>query len=297
MIGKQEILMYAAKYSLSANTIEKDYVINWILAGIANSKILHEKWIFKGGTCLKKCYFETYRFSEDLDFTIIDASHISRNFLMAEFRNISNWIYEESGIEIPVELMQFEEYKNPRGNISIAGKLSYNGPLQRRAHMSTIKLDLTNDELMVRQPVWKNVHHPYSDLHAEQLKILTYSIEEIFAEKLRALAERMRPRDLYDVINLHKDKRWNPNHKIVLDVLTKKYRFKNIAAPTLQSIESASTKADLMADWSNMLAHQIHSLKPSEYYWEQLPGLFAWLRGVETANSLNNSKTGGPTRT
>lgn len=226
MIDKQEILTYAAKYSLSANTIEKDYVINWILAGIVNSKILREKWIFKGGTCLKKCYFEAYRFSEDLDFTIIEASHINRSFLTTEFRNVSNWIYEESGIEIPVDHMQFEEYKNPRGNISIAGKLAYKGPLQRRAHMSTIKLDLTNDELMVRQPTWRNVHHPYSDLHAEQLKILTYSIEEIFAEKLRALVERMRPRDLYDVIHLHQDKRWSPNHKIVLDVLTKKCQFK-----------------------------------------------------------------------
>ena len=279
MIDKQEILSYAAKYSLSANTIEKDYVINWILAGIVNSKILREKWIFKGGTCLKKCYFEAYRFSEDLDFTIIDTSHINRNFLMAEFRNVSNWIYEESGIEIPVDHMQFEEYKNPRGNISVAGKLAYKGPLQRRAHMSTIKLDLTNDELMVRQPTWRNVHHSYSDLHTEQLKILTYSIEEIFAEKLRALVERMRPRDLYDVIHLHQDKRWSPNHKIVLDVLTKKCQFKNIAAQTLQSIELASGKADLMADWNNMLAHQIHSLESFEYYWSQLPELFGWLSG------------------
>ncbi len=28
-------------------------------------------WVFKGGTCLKKCYIETYRFSEDLDFTVL----------------------------------------------------------------------------------------------------------------------------------------------------------------------------------------------------------------------------------
>jgi len=279
VIDKQEILANTAKYLLSANAIEKDYVINWILAGIANSKILREKWIFKGGTCLKKCYFEAYRFSEDLDFTIIDAAHINRNFLITEFRNVSNWIYEESGIEIPADHMQFEESKNPRGNISIAGKLAYKGPLQRRAHMSTIKLDLTNDELMVRQPVWRNVHHSYSDLHAEKLKILTYSIEEIFAEKLRALVERMRPRDLYDVIHLHKDKRWSPNHKIVLDVLSKKCKFKNIAVPTLRSIESASAKADLMADWNNMLAHQIHSLESCEHYWKQLPELFAWLYG------------------
>ena len=63
---------------------------------------------------------------------------------MTEFRHISDWIYEEAGIEIPADYMQFEEYKNPRGSISVTGKLAYKGPLQRRAHMSTIKLDLTN---------------------------------------------------------------------------------------------------------------------------------------------------------
>jgi predicted nucleotidyltransferase component of viral defense system len=33
-----------------------------------------ESWVFKGGACLKKCYFETYRFSEDLDFSLRDEN-------------------------------------------------------------------------------------------------------------------------------------------------------------------------------------------------------------------------------
>jgi len=58
MISPREIKEHAGKFNLPANTIEKDYVLNWILYGIANSKELQDKWIFKGGTCLKKCYFE-----------------------------------------------------------------------------------------------------------------------------------------------------------------------------------------------------------------------------------------------
>ena len=94
MIDKQEIMEYASQCNLSANTIEKDYVLNWLLAGIAFSDALQDKWIFKGGTCLKKCYFEDYRFSEDLDFTIIDPTHISKSFLKNEFSQISNWVYD-----------------------------------------------------------------------------------------------------------------------------------------------------------------------------------------------------------
>ena len=67
MIDRREILDMATQMSLNPHVVEKDYVLGWMLAGIASHPILRETWVFKGGTCLKKCYFETYRFSEDLD--------------------------------------------------------------------------------------------------------------------------------------------------------------------------------------------------------------------------------------
>jgi len=54
---------------LSWEIIEKDYILSWVLAGIAANVKLQGELIFKGGTALKKCYFGNYRFSEDLDFT------------------------------------------------------------------------------------------------------------------------------------------------------------------------------------------------------------------------------------
>ncbi len=103
MINKHEIMEHAQKYNLSANTIEKDYVLNWMLAGIGASKVLYDKWVFKGGTCLKKCYFEEYRFSEDLDFTIIEPSHIDKTFLITQFSIIADWhdmlSYQIAGLE------------------------------------------------------------------------------------------------------------------------------------------------------------------------------------------------------
>ena len=72
MIDRREILEAASSFSLLPSVVEKDYVLGWILAGINAHEELSESWVFKGGTCLKKCYFETYRFSEDLDFTLRD---------------------------------------------------------------------------------------------------------------------------------------------------------------------------------------------------------------------------------
>ena len=68
MIPKADILALAKEDRLQNTTVQKDYVLGWLLYGIAQHPLL-SRWVFEGGTYLKKCFFETYRFSEDLDFT------------------------------------------------------------------------------------------------------------------------------------------------------------------------------------------------------------------------------------
>lgn len=60
-----------AELKLPWNTLEQDFVLSWVLAGISQIEALRESLVFKGGTALKKAYFGKYRFSEDLDFTMI----------------------------------------------------------------------------------------------------------------------------------------------------------------------------------------------------------------------------------
>jgi predicted nucleotidyltransferase component of viral defense system len=56
MVLKQEILRIATHTGLSAHVVEKDYVLGWLLAGINLHEELGTNWLFKGGTCMKKCY-------------------------------------------------------------------------------------------------------------------------------------------------------------------------------------------------------------------------------------------------
>jgi predicted nucleotidyltransferase component of viral defense system len=64
-----------ARGDCALTIVEKDYVLGWLLAGIATLPEF-ALWVLKGGTCVKKCFFETYRFSEDLDFFLQpDASY------------------------------------------------------------------------------------------------------------------------------------------------------------------------------------------------------------------------------
>ena len=54
------------------DVLERDYCLAWLLAALAKSD-LRAVLALKGGTALKRCYFGDYRFSEDLDFTLLEA--------------------------------------------------------------------------------------------------------------------------------------------------------------------------------------------------------------------------------
>jgi len=92
MISKEEIISVADETGLTPRIVEKDYVLGWLLGAVNANAALSQSWVFKGGTCLKKCYFETYRFSEDLDFTLQDEQHINEVFLKAQFAVISRQV-------------------------------------------------------------------------------------------------------------------------------------------------------------------------------------------------------------
>lgn len=270
----------AREFGLSPSVIEKDYALGWLLAGISNHPVLKSAWVFKGGTCLKKCFFETYRFSEDLDFTITDSEYFNQEFLTSAFTEIAQWLYDAAGIEIPLDRLRFDVYKNTRGVLSAEGRVSYRGPIQMGGDPARIKLDLTCDEVLVHDPVEQEVHHPYSDKPEGGIRINCYNFEEVFAEKLRALAERERPRDLYDVINLYRHYDTTIDRILLLDTLRKKCEFKGIAVPTMVTLEGKPERTELEAEWKNMLGHQLPMLPPFEQFWQELPVVFEWLHGA-----------------
>ncbi len=277
MIDRREIIDTASKLSLNPHVVEKDFVLGWVLAGIDWHEALAGSWIFKGGTCLKKCYFETYRFSEDLDFTLTDASHIDEAFLQRVFAEIADWVYEQAGIELPHSECRFEIYANPRGKPSCQGRLSYRGPVSPSAGgLPRLKLDLSADEVLVRPPVRVQVFHPYSDAPDGGIHVLSYAYEEAFGEKIRALAERTRPRDLYDVINLFRNADARPSPSALLNTLKEKCAFKGIAVPTLADLEPH--RLTLEGAWASMLGHQLPALPPMDTFWGELPLFFQWLQ-------------------
>lgn len=256
---------------------KKDYVLGWLLAAVDANASLSGSWVFKGGTCLKKCYFETYRFSEDLDFTLQDEAHIDEAFLKKQFFSISEWLYEESGIEIPPDRLVFDVYENPRGRKSCEGRVYYQSYFASgKRSIPKIKFDLTADEILVMPPSRQTIFHTYSDIPQDGIYINCYSYPELFGEKVRALGERGRPRDLYDVINLFRNDQL-PAPAEVQDVLSQKCTYKDIGIPTLEDMNAYEDA--MLRNWEPMLAHQLPFLPALETYWKVLPEFFNWLGG------------------
>lgn len=242
--------------------------------------MLASSWVFKGGTCLKKCCFETYRFSEDLDFTLRDERQIEEGFLRRTLGEVIAWVADASGIVLPADQLSFDIYENPRGRVSCQGKVGYRGPVSPATSAGgwpKIKLDLTADERLVLPAVRREVFHPYADRPEGGMWIECYAYEEAFGEKVRALGERTRPRDLYDVVNLYRHGDTRPSAAVLRDVLEKKCAYKSIPLPTVAALEPHRT--DLEAMWENMLAQQLPVLPPVADFWAALPEIFAWLMG------------------
>ena len=277
MIYKAEIKEFSKKLSLRADIVEKDYVLGWLLAGISKQKNLSQNLIFKGGTCLKKCHFETHRLSEDLDYTVLDKKYVDIDFLIRAFKIVSDWVYEKSNIEMPKNLISFKQYKNQKGIISVRGKIGFKGPLLKKQNLSKVQLDITANEIMVLNPVKLKVHHPYLDEPRRGITAYCYSYTEAFAEKIRALAERARPRDLYDIVCLFRNKVFLSNHALLLSVLKKKCHYKGIKIPNFKSIKAHEKIDELNTEWENMLAHQLPILPSLKNFWRELPSFFEWL--------------------
>lgn len=274
MISQRDLRARVAEWGLREDVVEKDYVLGWVLAGIGTEPALRDGWIFKGGTCLKKCYLETFRFSEDLDFTLLDGAPRDEQEVLDHLGRMLDRIGRESGLDFSVA----EPRLRVRPNGSLQGRIYFRGP--RNAPVpASIRLDLTPGERLARPPVMRPIQHLYPDELPAPGTVRCYALEEVYAEKIRAMGERGRPRDLYDIVFLLDHPGLADHGQLVHSTLVAKCESKGVVVPTLELLESSPQHAELESEWANMLGHQLPALPPLDHYWRRLPELFDWLAG------------------
>jgi predicted nucleotidyltransferase component of viral defense system len=204
---RNRLLEARKRLGLPWEVLERDYILSWILAGIAQVEVLKEALVFKGGTALKRCYFGDYRFSEDLDFSAVgrfpreEAMEAAMQEACAQAVRL---VDPYAPVEISCERYT-ERDPHPAGQEAFTVRARL--PWQSASH-TRIRVEITVDEKVLRPCSRRPVLHEYGE--PLQTSILVYSLEEIVAEKLRAILQhaealkergwsRSRARDYYDL--------------------------------------------------------------------------------------------------
>ncbi len=235
---------------IQETVLERDYCLAWFLSALAESD-LKPVLGFKGGTALKRCYFGDYRFSEDLDFTLIEP--ISFEELQRRLDPVYAAAREASGIVFTFDREDRQKHEN-----SYTFYLRYEGPLPRP---NDVKVDVTVREQLIHPLEDRAIlrgYEEFTDL-PENRRVRVYSLEEIATEKTLALADRARnePRDLYDLWHLTS----NEGIEIapLADGMRRKLAFRG---KQCEGIADAvrNKEARLKALWSGRLAYQMATL-------------------------------------
>jgi len=173
MVTRADLVSIARKSKLPLGMIEKDFVITLVLKEIYGSHFTNVL-VFKGGTALHKLYLHR-RLSVDIDFTAlgeIDIDAFKKTLIIKE---------------INAEIRKIQTSEN-----SFSIDLKYRSLLN---YPDSIKIDISLREKPLLELKEIAMLTPYF----QDFYVTTFQIEEIAAEKMRALMQRKRPRDYFDM--------------------------------------------------------------------------------------------------
>lgn len=163
--------------------VEQDLILTRMLLAIYSDPFLSEKLAFRGGTCLNKLFWPIpVRYSEDLDFVQINAEPAGKTIVA--LRKILDPLFEIKG--------KWDARQHSyRINYSFQSEI---GGGKRR-----IKIEINTREHFTFEGHQKKILSMRSAWHSGKCEVVTFSLEELLATKLRALYQRNKGRDMFDL--------------------------------------------------------------------------------------------------
>jgi len=255
LIDRRELLEKSRERNLNLQIVEKDYVLGWLLHSLSQVEGL----VFKGGTALAKVYFpRTWRLSEDLDFAFQGKDFESA---AREIEDSFAEIRKKSGISFEIK----SRFSNPE---YLQLKIRYDALLGR----NWAKVDATKEQAIdtVKSKKLSRVYSDYPDF-----AIKVESLEEIFSEKLRALLERKKCRDYYDVWRLCST---DFNAGKLKKLLKEKCELKGIRLKDASQLLPVGIESILAPYWERELGRLVNPLPDLSTILEELHTMFEFLK-------------------
>jgi len=161
--------------------VEQDLILSRLILEIANDPYLGEELIFRGGTCLHKIHLShAFRYSEDLDYVRRTADGIGRVF------DAIRAIGERLGMRVDTRVTEHP-------------KTYLRAPFESGSGGMRIKVEVNTHDLMPARELQRFAFDIDSQWFQGQGEVQSYSPEELVATKLRALYQRSKGRDLFDL--------------------------------------------------------------------------------------------------
>ena len=254
MIHRRDISKAAARDRVPEKSVEKDYAIHWLMAGLSRTAV-HPRLAFKGGTALRLCRFEGYRYSEDIDLTAVEV--VDQAAAFTAFRDAGRWVRDASAVQLEVIEDSYESHMD-----GFSFEVGYTGPLGGEAGSRSIKVDLSTSEKVLFEIEEVALIHHYTDLPSD-VRIRAYALEEVVVEKFRSLLNpaRREPRDVYDL--WHLAEKTPVRAEELGGAFREKSAFKKLDPESLLATMAKKEKA-LASLWKSRLSNQVADLPPFE---------------------------------
>lgn len=242
MIGQNAITGWRSKVPWRNDLqVEQDLILHAMIQAIYSDPFLQKKIALRGGTCLNKFMWNTpMRYSEDLDFVQITPEKIGPT--ADHLRKALKDIFKEDG------------KSDSRGG---SFKLFYLFiPESNPNHKQQVKIEInTREQFAIDE--YKKIKITLDSLwRTGEATVTTFSTEELFATKLRALYQRSKGRDLFD---LWMSRELKPNYKRIVHVFLEcmKHNKKTIHRDLLiENLDEKMKDQSFMDDVTSLLAYE-----------------------------------------
>ncbi|MFH1774650.1 MAG: nucleotidyl transferase AbiEii/AbiGii toxin family protein [Methanobacteriota archaeon] len=175
IISENKLKYLAGEKGFNLIYLEKDYFLTLLLCFLSNIKGIY----FKGGTALNKIFLNHTRLSEDLDFSCKGGmSHIKDQIIrvLEDNKNIfPRYVFDSDASDF------------------FRLKIFYRSFFSKTDHLT---LDVNRKASVFLQPQKQRIPHFYGSI--PQFEIVAINLDELIAEKIRALITRNQPRDYFD---------------------------------------------------------------------------------------------------
>lgn len=276
---KARLQEHSQKRKVKWEIIEQDYILSWVLEGFSRVPELKDNLIFKGGTALKKTYFGEYRFSQDLDFSVReDGKNLSDlNGLIQQACAIATHIIQSTGENVELKSEIYVEKKpHPEGQQAFV--IQTRLPWHRDFH-TKVYAEVSFQEIILMEPEERKIIHGYRD--SLEGFIYVYPLEEIVAEKIRALLQfakklhergwgRSRVRDYYDLWKIMHSYSGELRVGILPALVQKKCSHKGINFGGIEDIFQEKLLLNVEKEWESWLLDIVPDLPKKDVVIEEL---------------------------